>query len=170
MYVCMILISCNLWFQCFSPHFCFFEFTQVTCVCAVSCYSIFPLLFEAQEYPVKVLLLLLHSILMWSGFSGQFYNGAETRAVTDQTEKKDDHIGRNGNSGASVKKGGFVIGWIESIYLLGLVVVEIWGQFLHPILLGDKLAFAPLMLISVYCAFGIMYSWIWQLRSIVKSP
>lgn len=107
---------------------------------------------------------------MWSGFSGQFYNGAETRAVTDQTEKKDDQIGRNGNSGASVKKGGFVIGWIESIYLFGLVVVEIWGQFLHPILLGDELAFAPLMLISVYCAFGIMYSWIWQLRSIVKSP
>nr|KYP41087.1 putative dolichyl pyrophosphate Glc1Man9GlcNAc2 alpha-1,3-glucosyltransferase [Cajanus cajan] len=116
----------------------------------VSCYSIFPLLFEAQEYPIKVLLLLLHSILMWSGFSAQFYDGTE------------------GNSGATMKKG-FVIGWVERIYLIGLVVIEIWGQILHPLLLGDKFAFAPLMLISIYCAFGIMYSWIWQLVYIVKS-
>ncbi|XP_061338480.1 probable dolichyl pyrophosphate Glc1Man9GlcNAc2 alpha-1,3-glucosyltransferase [Gastrolobium bilobum] len=136
----------------------------------VSCYSLFPLLFEAREYPIKVLLLLLHSILMWSGFSAQFYDGAETRrAPTGHTKKQVDQLGSGGSSSAAVKKGGFVIGWTERIYLVGLVVVEIWGQFLHPLLLGDKLAFAPLMLISIYCAFGILYSWIWQLRSIVKS-
>ncbi|XP_057757473.1 probable dolichyl pyrophosphate Glc1Man9GlcNAc2 alpha-1,3-glucosyltransferase [Arachis stenosperma] len=129
----------------------------------VSCYSLFPLLFEAQEYPIKVLLLLLHSILMWSGFSAQFPDGAETaRAPTGHhTEKKVDQRKSNG---------GFVIGWIERMYLIGLVIVEIWGQFLHPLLLGDKLAFAPLMLISIYCALGIMYSWIWQLTFIAKSP
>ncbi|XP_027342321.1 probable dolichyl pyrophosphate Glc1Man9GlcNAc2 alpha-1,3-glucosyltransferase [Abrus precatorius] len=135
----------------------------------VSCYSIFPLLFEAREYPIKVLLLLLHSILMWSGFSVQFYDGAETTSVpTAHSNKKVDQFGSESNSSSAVRKG-FSIGWIERIYLVGLVVVEIWGQFLHPLLMGDKLAFAPLMLISVYCAFGIMYSWIWQLRSIVKS-
>lgn len=140
-------------------------------MCAVSCYSLFPLLFEAQEYPIKVLLLLLHSILMWSGFSAQFYDGAETaRAPTGHhSKKKVVQLGSEGSSGAGVKQGGFVIGWIERMYLIGLGVVEIWGQFLHPLLLGEKLAFAPLMLISIYCAFGIMYSWIWQLRSIVKS-
>ncbi|KAG4999765.1 hypothetical protein JHK87_020837 [Glycine soja] len=134
----------------------------------VSCYSIFPLLFEAREYPIKVLLLLLHSILMWSGFSAQFYDGAEaTRVPTANSKKKADQFGSEGNSGATVKKG-FAIGWIERIYLIGLVVVEIWRQILHPLLFGVKFAFAPLMLISIYCAFGIMYSWIWQLISIVK--
>ncbi|GAU42290.1 hypothetical protein TSUD_81990 [Trifolium subterraneum] len=135
----------------------------------VSCYSLFPLLFEAQEYPIKVLLLLLHFILMWSGFSAQFYDKAETRAPTTHTMKKGDQFGSKGSLSANVKNNGFVIGLIERVYLTGLVVVEIWGQFLHPLLFGDKLAFMPLMLISVYCALGIMYSWIWQLRSIVKS-
>ncbi|KAG5040829.1 hypothetical protein AAZX31_05G132200 [Glycine max] len=135
----------------------------------VSCYSIFPLLFEAQENSIKVLLLLLHSILMWSGFSAQFCDGAEaTRAPTANSKKNADQFVSEGNSGATVNKG-FAIGWIERIYLIGLVVVEIWGQILYPLLLGDKFAFAPLMLISIYCAFGIMYSWIWQLISIVKS-
>lgn len=106
---------------------------------------------------------------MWSGFSAQFYDGAEaTRVPTANSKKKADQFGSEGNSGATVKKG-FAIGWIERIYLIGLVVVEIWGQILYPLLLGDKFAFAPLMLISIYCAFGIMYSWIWQLISIVKS-
>ncbi|BAT95939.1 hypothetical protein LR48_Vigan02g087800 [Vigna angularis] len=135
----------------------------------VSCYSNFPLLFEAQEYPIKVLLLLLHSILMWSGFSAQFYVGAETaRAPSTNSKKKADEFGSEDSWGETVKKKGFVIGWSERIYLIGLVVVEIWGQILHPLILGDKFAFAPLMLISIYCAFGIMYSWIWQLISIVK--
>ncbi|KAK7399955.1 hypothetical protein VNO78_11152 [Psophocarpus tetragonolobus] len=134
----------------------------------VSCYSIFPLLFETQEYPIKILLLLLHSILMWSGFSAQFYGGAETARVPTNSKKKADQFGSEDNSGAATKKG-FVIGWIGGIYLIGLVVVEIWGQILHPLVLGDKFAFAPLMLISIYCAFGMMYSWIWQLISIVKS-
>ncbi|XP_017407523.1 probable dolichyl pyrophosphate Glc1Man9GlcNAc2 alpha-1,3-glucosyltransferase isoform X2 [Vigna angularis] len=137
----------------------------------VSCYSNFPLLFEAQEYPIKVLLLLLHSILMWSGFSAQFYVGAETAtAPSTNSKKKAEEFGSEDSWGETVKKKkkGFVIGWSERIYLIGLVVVEIWGQILHPLILGDKFAFAPLMLISIYCAFGIMYSWIWQLISIVK--
>jgi len=138
-------------------------------VCAVSCYSLFPLLFEAQEYPIKILLLLLHSILMWSGFSAQFYDRAETRVSTAHTKKKAGPFESKGSLIPDTRNNGFVIGLIEKIYLVGLVVVEIWGQFLHPLLLGDKLAFLPLMLISVYCALGIMYSWIWQLRSIVKS-
>lgn len=138
-------------------------------MCAVSCYSLFPLLFEAQEYPIKVLLLLLHFILMRSGFSAQFYNRDETRATSGHTKKTVDQFESEGSLSVDVKNNGFVIGLIERIYLAGLVVVEIWGQFLHPLLFGDKFAFMPLMLISVYCALGIMYSWIWQLRSIVKS-
>ncbi|KAI3758504.1 hypothetical protein L6452_06069 [Arctium lappa] len=115
----------------------------------VSSYSLFPLLYEAQEYPIKVVLLLLHIALMWYGFSSQFSERIES-----------------GKSTASVS---IVTGWMEKSYLLGFVVVEIWGQFLHPFLLGDKLPFLPLMMMSFYCALGMMYSWIWQLRCIVRS-
>lgn len=118
---------------------------------AVSCYSLFPLLFEAQEYPIKVVLLLLHAVLMLFGFSALFpgetatalkgrYNKSETRA--------------------------FHIGWLGKSYLVGLAIVEIWGQFLHPIILGERLPFLPLMMVSIYCALGMVYSWIWQLRQI----
>ncbi|KVH95896.1 probable dolichyl pyrophosphate Glc1Man9GlcNAc2 alpha-1,3-glucosyltransferase [Cynara cardunculus var. scolymus] len=115
----------------------------------VSSYSLFPLLYEAQEYPIKVVLLLLHIALMWYGFSSQFSERNESDKRT-----------------ACVL---MVTGWMEKSYLLGFVVLEIWGQFLHPFLLGDKLPFLPLMMMSFYCALGMMYSWIWQLRCIVRS-
>ncbi|XP_049387968.1 probable dolichyl pyrophosphate Glc1Man9GlcNAc2 alpha-1,3-glucosyltransferase [Solanum stenotomum] len=113
----------------------------------VSCYSLFPLLFEAQEYPIKVLLLLLHATLMWIGFSSHFTTKSEQTRY-DKTR--------------------FILGWFGRLYLLGLVAVEIYGQFVHPILFAERLPFLPLMMISIYCAFGMMYSWIWQLRQIIK--
>lgn len=120
-------------------------------VSIVSCYSLFPLLYEAQEYPIKVLLLLLHSILMWFMFSSQFYDATSPKSKTSEPGR------------------GFTIGWVRNSYLLGLLVVEMWGVVLHPILLGDKLPFLPLMMISIYCALGMMYSWIWQLNRIVRA-
>ena len=135
---------------------------------AVSSYSLFPLLFEAQEYPIKVLLLLLHSIVMWLAFSAHSTKNGVINA-TAPANKGSDKFEVKGSSRAATKKGDFVIGWIGKIYLLGLLVVEIWGQFLHPYLLGSRFPFVPLMLISVYCAFGIMYSWVWQLKRIIRS-
>ncbi|XP_057800243.1 probable dolichyl pyrophosphate Glc1Man9GlcNAc2 alpha-1,3-glucosyltransferase isoform X1 [Salvia miltiorrhiza] len=122
----------------------------------VSCYSLFPLLFEAQEYPIKVVLLLLHAVLMLFGFSAFFPKPSTTR---DAAVVK----GRDNNSESHA----FRIGWLGKSYLVGLVVVEIWGQFLHPIIFGDALPFLPLMMISIYCALGMLYSWIWQLTQIV---
>ncbi|OAY75378.1 putative dolichyl pyrophosphate Glc1Man9GlcNAc2 alpha-1,3-glucosyltransferase [Ananas comosus] len=124
-------------------------------VSIVSCYSMFPLLFEAQEYPIKVLLLLIYSILMWVGFSSHFSLGT----VVDQTKEK-------GSSGGSTKNG--LIGWTGKSYLFGLVAVELYGQLFHPYIFGSKLPFLPLMLVSFYCAIGMMYSWAWQLLQIVK--
>lgn len=123
--------------------------------CAVSCYSMFPLLFEPQEYPIKVLLLAIHSILMWIGFSSCFRVGIAPGGT------------KTNNSSASNGKQGF-IGKFGTIYLLGLLGVELWGQLLHPYIFGSRLPFLPLMLISIYCAAGMMYSWVWQLRQILK--
>ncbi|XP_021756442.1 probable dolichyl pyrophosphate Glc1Man9GlcNAc2 alpha-1,3-glucosyltransferase [Chenopodium quinoa] len=130
----------------------------------VSCYSLFPLLFEAREYPIKVTLLLLHCILMWFGFS--IFSEVTTTNSKKDLQKKNDELRTEENLGIS-EKGGFGIGWIYKSYLIGIVAVEIWGQFLHPYILGNKLPFLPLMLVSVYSALGIMYSWIWQLKWII---
>ncbi|KFK37270.1 hypothetical protein AALP_AA4G235500 [Arabis alpina] len=121
-------------------------------VSIVSCYSLFPLLYEPQEYPIKVLLLLSHSMVTWLGFKAQH---------ADNTSLK------KNETGEIEIKSKFRIGCIEKSYLIGLVIVEIVSQFLHPYFLGDKFPFLPLMLISTYCALGIMYSWIWQLRRIL---
>lgn len=104
--------------------------------------------------------------MTWHGFSSLFPEDA-TRPV----KKKAAQLKSKGNSdfNAAAEKGGFIIRWVGKSYLTGLVFVELWGLFLHPFFLGDKLPFLPLMLISVYCALGIMYSWIWQLRSIIRS-
>ncbi|KAG5565339.1 hypothetical protein RHGRI_001291 [Rhododendron griersonianum] len=134
-------------------------------VLTMSCYSLFPLLFEAQEYPIKVLLLLLHSSHMWLGFSSHFSQiAANPRALG---QKKGGKLGLKGSSGIVIHNEEFVIGWIGKSYLLGLLVVETWGQFLHPVLFGDRLPFLPLMIVSMYCALGMIYSWIWQLRKIM---
>ncbi|GAB2232354.1 hypothetical protein Droror1_Dr00011386 [Drosera rotundifolia] len=135
----------------------------------VSCYSLFPLLFEPQEYPLKVLLLLLHSALMWYGFSSLFPGNGKPK-VDKFSEKKNLGSKPERRSLPATGKDRFCIGWVGKAYLLGIVVVEVWGQFLQPVVLGDRLPFLPLLLISVYCAFGMMYSWLWQLKSIILLP
>ncbi|XWS52340.1 hypothetical protein CRYUN_Cryun11dG0059500 [Craigia yunnanensis] len=132
----------------------------------VSCYSLFPLLYEAQEYLIKVFLLLLHSILMWFCFSAQYTKNVAMKAAL-QADKKATQFDLKRSSRTAAEKGGFVLGWVAKSYLFGILVVEIWGQVLHPHLLGDKFPFVPLMLISIYCALGILYSWIWQLKRIM---
>lgn len=130
----------------------------------MSCYSLFPLLFEAQEYPIKVSLLLLHAVLMWFGFSSHF-SGSKVGKASSSVPEKDDKL-RSPNIDRNAE---FVVGWCGKAYLFGLFVVEIWGQFLHPLIFGNRLPFFPLMMISIYCALGMTYSWIWQLRYIAKS-
>ncbi|KAJ3680636.1 hypothetical protein LUZ60_016914 [Juncus effusus] len=106
----------------------------------VSCYSMFPLLFEPQEYLIKILLLLTYSTLMWIIFSSYF--------------------------APTIKNG--LIRFKSCVYLIGIVFLELYAQFIHAYLFGNKLPFLPLMLISFYSAIGMVYSWIWQLIYIVK--
>ncbi|GLT84252.1 hypothetical protein SLE2022_024950 [Rubroshorea leprosula] len=132
----------------------------------VSCYSLFPLLYEGQEYPIKVLLLLLHSILMWFGFSAQFTK--DEASETEEQTNNDESVWSEKSRASSGGKEWFGIGWIGKVYLFGLLVVELWGQILHPYILGETFPFIPLMLMSIYCALGMTYSWIWQLKRILK--
>lgn len=49
----------------------------------------------------------------------------------------------------------------ESSYLLGLIPLFFYENFIHSIIgLEEKLPFLPLMLTSVYCSLGVIYSWL----------
>ncbi|XXG67937.1 hypothetical protein AAC387_Pa06g1164 [Persea americana] len=124
----------------------------------VACYSMFPLLFETKEYPIKVLLLVTHSALMWLGLSTQLRWDAVSKGS-----------GREEVGVPSERHGNKLIGWVGATYLLGLLFVEVWGQLLHPYIFGDRLPFFPLMLVSIYCAMVMVYSWVLQLTLIIKS-
>lgn len=100
---------------------------------------------------------------MWLGFSAQFDKGESVKQAGSKTKQR--HVQTKGSVTATGEP--FRIRFIEKVYLVGLLVVEIWAQFLHPFILGGKFPFVPLMLISMYCSLGVMYSWIWQLRWIL---
>ncbi len=55
----------------------------------------------------------------------------------------------------------------ERIYLYGLAVIEFYNVFLHSRIMPN-FPFLPLMIISVYTAFGIVYSWWWALKLTMK--
>lgn len=79
--------------------------------------------FFYTEYPIKVLLLLLHTlfqiIYLKPSLSG-----------------------------------------IEKLYLWGLLPLELFSSFFHPLFISPKLPFLPLMAISVYCSVGVIYSFV----------
>lgn len=50
---------------------------------------------------------------------------------------------------------------LESLYIVGLIPLEVWNSAIFPFLdFSEQFPFLPLMLTSVYCSFGIVYSWI----------
>lgn len=50
---------------------------------------------------------------------------------------------------------------LESLYIVGLIPLEVWNSAIFPFLdFSEKFPFLPLTLTSVYCSFGIIYSWI----------
>lgn len=98
---------------------------------------------------------------MWLGFSS-LYNQRELGEETVAAKKVE-------APHEAMMSQEFKICLLARIYLFGLVIVELYGQILHPYLLRNELPFVPLMMTSTYCAVGIMYSWIWQLRQIIRS-
>ncbi|PON99797.1 Glycosyl transferase, ALG6/ALG [Trema orientale] len=106
-----------------------------------------------------------HYFLLSIGFSAIFESGVSVKKASLEN-KRDDQPELKTRTAA--QKIGFSIGRVEKNYLVGIIVVEIWGRFLHPLVFGDKFPFIPLMFISIYCTIGIMYSWIWQLKWIVR--
>ncbi|CAK9818052.1 Probable dolichyl pyrophosphate Glc1Man9GlcNAc2 alpha-1,3-glucosyltransferase [Anthophora plagiata] len=48
----------------------------------------------------------------------------------------------------------------EYVYVTILPVLTVYETIFHKLIFGDKLPFLPLAITSVYCAIGVIYSWI----------
>ncbi|CAC5403214.1 ALG8 [Mytilus coruscus] len=102
----------------------------------VAHYSLFPLIFTKAETVIKICMVLLYTVYSFYSL-GNIY-----RIPLTLTQLP-------------------LCSTIETLYLLGIVPLEIYNSIIHPGLgLDQRLPFIPLMLTSVYCAIGIMYCWI----------
>ena len=51
--------------------------------------------------------------------------------------------------------------WYENLYLIGLIPLYLYTELGHPLLgLQTKLPFIPLMMTSLYCSVGVIWSWL----------
>ncbi|KAI7870863.1 glycosyltransferase family 57 protein [Spinellus fusiger] len=106
-------------------------------------YSLFPLLFKPTETPVKASLSLLWVITVIPGltrlirhFPIIYLSLLRYRSVRD------------------------VLTPIEIYYIAGFIGVQFYIDIGHYVLFGaERFEFLPLMLTSVYCSVGIIYSW-----------
>lgn len=48
----------------------------------------------------------------------------------------------------------------EWIYVIILPFITIYETVIHKIIFGQQLPFLPLALTSIYCAIGVIYSWV----------
>lgn len=48
---------------------------------------------------------------------------------------------------------------LQKLYLSGMLVLEIFCSVVHPLVLGARLPFLPLLVTSVYCSCGICSCW-----------
>ena len=53
------------------------------------------------------------------------------------------------------------VAWYENLYLIGLIPLYLYTELGHSLLgLQTKLPFIPLMMTSLYCSVGIIWSWL----------
>ncbi|XP_062910526.1 probable dolichyl pyrophosphate Glc1Man9GlcNAc2 alpha-1,3-glucosyltransferase isoform X2 [Mobula hypostoma] len=94
-------------------------------------FSLFPLLFTGPEMPIKICLMLLFTIYSFSALRALF------------------------------RKEGTLLSWPESIYLSGLIPLQLICEIIYPLTpWQQRFPFVPLLLISVYSSLGTTYAWI----------
>ena len=105
-------------------------------------YSLTPLLYTNQEYPIKILLLLSYALLV-----AIIMRPSTSRDKKDNT-KMDCPLGH----------------WSKSALFSALFILEVWKLLTSIAGVGTSYAFLPLMMTSVLCSFGICTYWaVWTL-------
>ncbi|VVC90229.1 unnamed protein product [Leptidea sinapis] len=106
-------------------------------------YSLFPLLYERNLTPIKILLLLTHCAVAFSYIPG-LYEVPKTK----KTRRRDVIIVP-------------MMTCVEMLYFYGLLMLCVYENVIHSLLGLDKtLPFLPLMMTSVYCSLGVFYFWV----------
>ena len=108
-------------------------------------YALFPLLFEPREWPIKVSALSLWTVAA--------LGAARDAAARKKTARKISHPR-------------ILAAWQSSYLFVLLPLVEMYVCFAHERVFGkDTMAFLPLALVSVTCAFGVCFVWVQQARA-----
>ncbi|XP_026469771.1 probable dolichyl pyrophosphate Glc1Man9GlcNAc2 alpha-1,3-glucosyltransferase [Ctenocephalides felis] len=97
-------------------------------------YSLFPLLFTNELLLPKALIFISYSGIAFKFLSQLFPESNKNRLCLP------------------------LLNILESMYIYGLGFLFIYENFLHKIIFKEKLPFLPLLLTSLYCAMGVMYS------------
>jgi len=98
-------------------------------------FSLFPLIFTPAEAPIKIVYFL--------GFTVASYRYLDSNLVPSSSAEKP------------------LLNPAEKLYVAGLALVQIYVGLGHWLLgLVDVLPFLPLMVVSCYCAVGVLYVWI----------
>lgn len=102
-------------------------------------FSLFPLFFTHHETPIKVCAVLLHAVCTTYILHSHWLEGRMSPLFLRIP----------------------LCNLGETVYLLGLIPLFFYQQLGHDMLDRErKMPFLPLMLISVYCSVGVMYSWL----------
>ncbi|XP_071502499.1 dolichyl pyrophosphate Glc1Man9GlcNAc2 alpha-1,3-glucosyltransferase-like [Diadema antillarum] len=102
-------------------------------------FSLFPLLFTAAETPIKVALMIAYTSFTFVAM--------ETCHRSLVVSYSLPHFS--------------LLNPVETLYIVGLVPLFLYCELVHYALgLSQKLAFLPLLLMSVYCSVGVLYSWL----------
>lgn len=120
-------------------------------------YSLFPLLFKPAEGVTKILVTLLWVSYAFPAIRSLYKVKADDSRVAGQHAQilRDKILSKFNNFFQPLKLH-------EFIYLAGFLVIHTYCSFIHSYILGldQKLPFVPLMLTSVYCSIGVVYSFI----------
>eukprot|EP00927_Polykrikos_kofoidii_P049206 TRINITY_DN43301_c0_g1_i1.p1 TRINITY_DN43301_c0_g1~~TRINITY_DN43301_c0_g1_i1.p1 ORF type:complete len:594 (-),score=67.54 TRINITY_DN43301_c0_g1_i1:79-1860(-) len=111
-------------------------------------FSLFPLLHESSEEPIKVAMYMIHVV-----FSFVMLKKYHTARKRERKSTEVDGI-------AEVT----VFSTLEKCYLAGLLPLYVFTNFVHPHLFRRAdgsviLPFLPLLATSEYCAVGLIYAW-----------
>lgn len=109
---------------------------------AVGTFSLFPLLTRPQEYLLKVSILVAYLLFAIPWLKDVFF----FETLDDESR----HGDRTQN---------LLMPW-ETVYLLGIIPLELYCSFIHRLLFQGVWPFIPLMLTSVYSSLGVTYCWL----------
>jgi len=120
--------------------------------------SLFPLLFTAAEFPIKIFYTVAWLITFLLAFDRLAPAYVLTNLVNDDDD--DDHDGADSHTIRSAQPRIFLLDRFSLLYIAVAIPLMIYCSVVHGLVFGARYEFLPLMFISAYSALGIVSSWV----------